>query len=185
MAALDRTEQDLSDSGRHLAAARSDYERMKQQKAQVSSERDETRKELEERKDECADLSTKLQQAQNEVQRLAQYEPLFAQEREDKLLMESRMNQRATELQEVLRQVQDEGRQYQELSETLRVEVQQVSMEKKGLLEERSRLQYRLRLTLQELEHLRSNEKRYESESADWLHSHSALLERVLRHGRD
>ena len=185
MAALDRTEQDLSDRERHLAAARSDYERMKQQKAQVSSERDETRKELEERKDECADLSTKLQQAQNEVQRLAQYEPLFAQEREDKLLMESRMNQRATELQEVLRQVQDEGRQYQELSETLRVEVQQVSMEKKGLLEERSRLQYRLRLTLQELEHLRSNEKRYESESADWLHSHSALLERVLRHGRD
>ena len=34
------------------------------------------------------------------------------------------------------------------------------------LLDERSRLQYRLKLTLQELEHLRSNEKRYESESA-------------------
>jgi hypothetical protein len=43
----------------------------------------------------------------------------------------------------------------------------------------------RLKLTLQELEHLRSNEKRYESESADWLHNHSALFERLLRHGRD
>ena len=79
------------------------------------------------------------------------------------------------------------------------------------LLEERSRLQYRLKLTLQELEHLRSNEKRFESESAgdtnvfpgcpvallvlvsradslvlaDWLHSHSSLLERIMRHGRD
>ena len=84
------------------------------------------------------------------------------------------------------------------------------------LLDERSRLQYRLKLTLQELEHLRSNEKRYESESAgmnnsslsvsvclclshthttdsdcmrpclaDWLHTHSALLERVMRHGRE
>jgi len=43
----------------------------------------------------------------------------------------------------------------------------------------------RLKLTLQELEHLRSNEKRYESESAEWLHNHSALFERLLRHGRD
>jgi hypothetical protein len=32
-------------------------------------------------------------------------------------------------------------------------------------------------VSLQELEHLRSNEKRYESESADWLHTHSSLCE--------
>ncbi len=63
--------------------------------------------------------------------------------------------------------------------------MRQLSQERQALVEERSRLQYRLKLTLQELEHLRSNEKRYESESSEWLHTHSNLLERVLRHSRD
>jgi hypothetical protein len=40
-------------------------------------------------------------------------------------------------------QAQSEGRQYQELSDALRTEMQQVSHERQGLLEERSRLQYR------------------------------------------
>ena len=41
-----------------------------------------------------------------------------------------------------------------------------------------------LRPTMQ-VEHLRSNEKRYESESSEWLHNHSGLLERILSHGKD
>ncbi len=65
------------------------------------------------------------------------------------------------------------------------MEVRQLSQERQAVLEERSRLQYRLKLTLQELEHLRSNEKRYEAESSEWLHTHSNLLERVLRNSRE
>ena len=72
-----------------------------------------------------------------------------------------------------------------ELCDALKAEVQQLGMERQGLAEERVRLQQRLRLTMQELEHLRANEKRHEAESAEWLHAHSSLLERVLRHGRD
>jgi chromosome segregation ATPase len=185
IAKLDRLELDFTDSGRHLAAARSDFERVKQQKNHISNELDVTRKELAESKDECADLENTLREARSEVKRLAEYEVLFNKEREERLLVESRMNQRTSELHEALRQAQNEARQYHELTDALRTEVQQISHEKKGLLEERSRLQYRLKLTLQELEHLRANEKRYESESADWLHTHSALLERVIRHGRD
>ena len=63
---------------------------------------------------------------------MTEYEALYAQEREEKLLMESRMNQRVSDLQEALRQAQGEGRQYQELSEALRTEVQQVGHDKQG-----------------------------------------------------
>ena len=66
------------------------------------------------------------------MKRLTEYEGLYAQEREEKLLMESRMNQRASDLQDALRQAQGEGRQYQELSDALRTEAQQVTHEKQG-----------------------------------------------------
>jgi len=67
-----------------------------------------------------------------QVKRLTEFEALYANEREEKLLMESRMNQRASDLQDALRQTQGEGRQYQELSDALRTEVQQVTHEKTG-----------------------------------------------------
>lgn len=66
------------------------------------------------------------------MKRLSEYEVLYAQEREEKLLLESRMNQRVSDLQDALRQAQSEGRQYQELSDALRTEVQQVGHEKQG-----------------------------------------------------
>lgn len=67
IAKLDRSDQDLTESGRHLAAARSDFERMKQTKNHLNDELDVTRKELDARKDESTYLESKLREAHNEV----------------------------------------------------------------------------------------------------------------------
>ena len=180
-----RFELELAEGARHLAAARNDYEKVSALKSSLQEECEATAKELQAAKAEQSQLDGQLRDTRVELSRVAEYEHLYQQEKEEKLVVESRLTQRLGECQELCRSSQDEARQLQEMVDMLKSEVQHLNVERQGLVDERSRLQHRLRLTLQELEHLRSNEKRYETESADWLHTHSTLLERVLRHGRD
>lgn len=180
-----RYELDIAEGAKHLGAARADYEKVAALKASLQEECVATARELEATRRDGQQVEGQLRETRQELARVAEYEHLYQQEKEEKLVVESRLSQRLGEAQEMCRGSQAEARQLQELVDMLKSEVQHLSVERQSLVDERTRLQHRLRLTLQELEHLRSNEKRYESESADWLHTHSTLLERVLRHGRD